>query len=76
MPFYDLICACGNEFNIKATVRERAEMALRCPVCGGSDLRADFKALNYVKSRKGSEGECPKAQSCGRSCPMRSAGGR
>jgi putative FmdB family regulatory protein len=68
MPFYDLRCtACGEEFNIRASVAEREQQKIACPACGLYDLRPVFKAAHFsVKTEEAPA--CPNSQICGARC--------
>ena len=65
MPFYDLKCSCGEEFNIMASMSDRENNRIRCPKCGNDKLEAIFSKVNIVRSRKSSPNECPNAHRCG-----------
>ncbi|NLC68613.1 MAG: zinc ribbon domain-containing protein [Clostridiaceae bacterium] len=72
MPFYDLQCEmCGKEFNIMAKISEREQKRIKCPYCGSNELRAVFKNLNYMVSRKQDRPVCPNSKSCGARCSFR-----
>ena len=68
MPFYDLHCPeCDKEFNIYASMADKSEKRIQCPVCGSYDLETVFKGSPaYIKSRKAPE--CPNSHVCGASC--------
>lgn len=70
MPYYDLKCSgCGMEFNQKATVSMRENKEIQCPDCGGKDLEAVFKSVQYViKSKESNVPACPNAHRCGGGC--------
>ena len=70
MPFYDLRCKCGEEFNIMASMSERENKKIKCPKCGSDELEAVFSNVNIVQSRKSSTGQvdCPNAHRCGGAC--------
>ncbi len=69
MPFYDLKCKCGEEFNIMASMSDRENKRIKCPKCGSSDkLEAIFSKVNIVQSRKSASSECPNAHVCGGNC--------
>jgi putative FmdB family regulatory protein len=69
MPYYDLKCVkCGKEFNKKASIKERTEKSILCPVCGSNDLDPVFKSVNYIRPSKGDTPPC--ANCCGGSCPL------
>ncbi|MDR1538575.1 MAG: zinc ribbon domain-containing protein [Clostridiales bacterium] len=68
MPFYDLRCpVCNKEFNIYASMADKAEKRISCSECGSHDLETVFKsAPAYIKSRKNSD--CPSRHICGEGC--------
>jgi putative FmdB family regulatory protein len=69
MPFYDLRCHCGEEFNAMASMSDRENKRIKCPKCGNSDrLEAVFSKVNIVQSRKSVRNECPNAHVCGGNC--------
>lgn len=68
LPFYDLKCKCGHEFNIKASISERDNKQIKCPECGNNDLETVFKSVNIIQSRKDSTIECPNLHKCGGCC--------
>jgi putative FmdB family regulatory protein len=68
MPFYDLKCKCGQEFNIKASISEREQKSILCPNCGNNELEAVFSKVNIIHSRKSGSSECPNLQRCGGCC--------
>jgi putative FmdB family regulatory protein len=69
MPFYDLRCSCGEEFNVMASMSDRESKRIKCPKCGNNDrLEAIFSKVNIVQSRKSTQGECPNAHVCGGNC--------
>ena len=68
MPFYDLRClACGEEFNIRATVAEREQGQITCPDCGAADLQLVFKATHFTV-KTDSAPACPHSHICGAHC--------
>ena len=67
MPFYDLRCSCGEEFNIMASMNDRENKRIKCPKCGSDKLEAVFSKVNIVQSRKSGSNECPNAHRCGSS---------
>lgn len=71
MPNYDLRCThCDNEFTAKASISERTEKQIACPVCGSCELDAVFKSVRFQVG-KGAAAECPNRGACGSgSCPM------
>ena len=68
MPFYDLRCKCGKEFNIMASMSERENKQIRCPKCESNDLEAIFSKVNLIKTRNSSGSECPNIHKCGGCC--------
>ncbi|MCX7921150.1 MAG: zinc ribbon domain-containing protein [Clostridia bacterium] len=68
MPFYDLKCKCGNEFNIMAKMSEREQKLIKCPECGSIELETVFKSVNIVQSKNSHGGECPNIHKCGGCC--------
>lgn len=68
MPFYDLKCACGHEFNQKATVSERENKLIKCPQCGSTELEAVYKSVNIIRSKSKEVPACPNAGRCGGCC--------
>lgn len=68
MPFYDLKCKCGEEFNIKASINEMSNKLIKCPKCGSNDLETVFKSINVMQSRKPEGQDCPNMHKCGGCC--------
>lgn len=68
MPFYDLKCGCGAEFNAMASMSDRENKRIRCPKCGSNDLKTVFSNVNIVQTRKSGANECPNAHRCGSNC--------
>lgn len=68
MPFYDLKCKCGEEFNIMASMSDRENKKIQCPKCGSNELETVFKSVNIVQSRKSQGAECPNISKCGGCC--------
>ena len=68
MPFYDLKCGCGEEFNIMASMSDRENKRISCPKCGSNELEAVFLNFNIIQSRKSGSNECPNAHRCGSNC--------
>lgn len=68
MPYYDLRCpACDREYNISASMADKAERRIPCPDCGSLELETVYKsAPAYVKSA-GNAG-CPNRHVCGAGC--------
>lgn len=67
MPFYDLRCSCGEEFNVMASMSDRENKRIKCPKCGNVKLEAVFSNVNIVQSRRSGASECPNAHKCGSS---------
>ncbi|MCL2045398.1 MAG: zinc ribbon domain-containing protein [Oscillospiraceae bacterium] len=74
MPFYDLRCKnCDEEFNVRASMVDKAEKRIPCPVCGSTDLATSFKfAPNYIRAG-GAASEpvaaCANSKTCSAACP-------
>ncbi len=68
MPFYDLKCKCGEEFNIMASMSDRENKRIKCPRCGSTELEAVFTNVNIVQSKKSGASECPNYHQCGGCC--------
>lgn len=68
MPFYDLKCSCGVEFNIMASMSDRENKQIRCPKCGSDKLEAIFSNINIMQSKKSGSNECPNSHRCGGNC--------
>lgn len=69
MPSYDLKCQCGHEFNLMASMSDRENRLIHCPVCGSNSLEAVFKSLGILRSRKAQgDSACPHAHVCGGGC--------
>ncbi len=72
MPFYDLKCkTCLNEFNSRASIKERENNEIECPKCKGKDHDPVFKTMNYVINKRPEMPACPNAGMCGRNCSVR-----
>lgn len=67
MPFYDLRCKCGYEFNIMAKMSDREQKLINCPECGSNELETVYKSVNIIQSRK-DRPECPNIHKCGGCC--------
>jgi len=67
MPKYNLYCSsCDQEHNIWASMKEKSEKKIPCPICGSFDMETLFKAPPaYVKGST----PCPNRAGCGHSCP-------
>jgi len=69
MATYAYKCsACGNAFEVKATIEEKEEAKnekFSCPKCRSKSIKQEFSAVNFIKnvfkSDKKSDGRC----SCG-----------
>lgn len=60
MPYYDLICdACGKSCTIKASIQERTEKSLTCPVCGSTELSTVYRTVNVLRFRNKDCDICP-----------------
>jgi putative FmdB family regulatory protein len=68
MPFYDLKCKCGHEFNVMAKMSDREHKLIQCPECGNNELETVYKSVNIVQSRKSGAQDCPNAHKCGGCC--------
>ncbi|MDF2923821.1 MAG: regulatory protein FmdB family [Paenibacillaceae bacterium] len=69
MPSYDLKCQCGHEFNLMASMSDRENKRISCPVCGSNALDPVFKSLGIISSRRSPERpSCPNAHVCGGGC--------
>jgi putative FmdB family regulatory protein len=70
MPFYDLRCKeCGEEFNIRASIKERENKEIECPNCHSHELEAVFKSVNIISSSKSSDSDYSCTSGCcGGSC--------
>ena len=68
MPFYDLRCPiCDKEFNISASMADKAEKRVPCPECGSFELETVYKSSPaYIKNNSGHE--CPNRHVCGSGC--------
>jgi putative FmdB family regulatory protein len=50
MPYYDLRCeSCQHAFHVKASIQERSEGLLRCPVCGAANLANIYRRVNVLR---------------------------
>ena len=68
MPFYDLRCAaCGEEFNIRATLAQREQQQIACPACGAYDLAPVFKVARFAVKTADAPA-CPNSHICGAGC--------
>jgi len=54
MATYTYKCsACGQVFNLKATIKEKEEgkgEKFVCPKCGAKDIKPEFSAANFIKN--------------------------
>lgn len=51
MPIYDYLCpACHNRVSLRLTYAEYGTKAVRCPVCGGKDLKRLINRVRIAKS--------------------------
>ena len=71
MPFYDLRCtSCDRDFNIMASMSDKAERRIPCPECGSMEMTTVYKsAPYYIKGRGDTPAVCPNSRACGMSCP-------
>ncbi|MCL2202306.1 MAG: zinc ribbon domain-containing protein [Oscillospiraceae bacterium] len=71
MPFYDLYCkACDEEHNIMATISDKTERRIPCPVCGSKELETVYRsAPAYIKSSGAEMPACASGGGCGGACP-------
>ena len=69
MPFYDLRCMdCEEEFNISASMKEKSEKLIECPLCNSRELVTVFKAPPAVVKGGKDATPCPNASGCGYTC--------
>ena len=71
MPFYDFRCACGNEFNVMARMRELEERTIECPECGSNELSRVYGSINVsviAAPGKKDAPACPNERICGSRC--------
>ena len=70
MPSYEFSCAaCGQQFEVRATIREReAGLALRCPHCGSTRTEQVLSVPMLVRRDPGagpaSGGCCGRGAGC------------
>jgi putative regulatory protein, FmdB family len=71
MPFYDLKCKqCDTEHNIMASMRDKEEKLIPCPVCGSTDMETVYKGAPFVlKGLSDPVAACPHQHICGAACP-------
>ncbi|MCL1834777.1 MAG: zinc ribbon domain-containing protein [Oscillospiraceae bacterium] len=72
MPFYDLRCnKCDKEYNIMASMADKAARKIPCPDCGSTSLETVYKSAPFfIKGGQSSaQAECPNSHTCGASCP-------
>ena len=68
MPFYDLHCvACDKDFNISATIAEKANKKICCPECGSNKMETIYRPVS-VHVKKKEAAACPHSQMCGGCC--------
>lgn len=63
MATYAYKCsACGNVFDLKATIQEKeAGEKFACLKCGSKDIKQEFSAVNFIKNvfkRENQTGNC------------------
>ena len=65
LPNYELKCAgCDNEFRIFASMSEKADKRIQCPLCGSNELETVYNTPPaYVKGA--AKFECPNIRACG-----------
>ena len=70
MPFYDMFCtACQKEFNVMATMAEKAERRIACPECSSTKMETIYKsAPAYIKGTGDKMPDCPNKNSCAMGC--------
>ena len=68
MPFYDLKCGCGAEFNVMARMSELENKTIECPDCGSTELQRVYGNINLITAPARREAECPNAHICGANC--------
>ena len=70
MPFYDLRCgSCGKEFNIMASMADKAAKNIPCPECGTLDMQTVYNAAPaVVKSLGDRSAPCQPTRACA-GCP-------
>ena len=71
MPFYDLRCnSCDKEYNIMASMADKAERLIPCPDCGSTDMETVYKAAPYyIKGAQAAAAPCHNSNVCGAACP-------
>ena len=71
MPFYDLRCtSCEKEYNIMASMADKANRLIPCPDCGSTDMETVYKsAPYYIKGRQAAAAPCGNSHVCGAACP-------
>ena len=69
MPNYDLYCpSCNQEYNIRASMTQKAEKQIPCPDCGNLELETVYKSPPAHVKGSAPVG-CPNRGGCGGSCP-------
>lgn len=68
MPFYDLKCSCGTEFNVRASIAQREEKQIVCPQCGGRNLQTVFKAMQFSVKKPQKTEDCAMGHQCCGGC--------
>ena len=70
MPFYDLRCAsCDKEYNISASMADKANRRIPCPECGSLNMETVYNAAPAYIKGGGDMPACPNIQTCGSGCP-------
>ncbi len=76
MATYAYKCsACGNSFDIKATIKEKEEAKsekFSCPKCQSRNIKQEFSAVNFMKNVFKTDN---KAGGCGCGLPAQAGGG-
>ena len=68
MPFYDLRCPiCDKEFNLSATMAEKAEKRIPCPECGSTEMETVYTRAP-AQGKAGTDNACPNRHVCGAGC--------
>lgn len=66
MPFYKLICrGCGHIFEKQASIAQREQRRITCPVCGGTSVENDYTAGSASVHLKA---DCPHRQGAAPAC--------
>lgn len=54
MPKYDFVCnACQKAYEISMTMKERATLKPRCPVCGSEDVSQQYGEVGFCGVKGG-----------------------